>query len=347
MNSNKQKQYTVGIDISKDSFDATLIDQNQKKLFYQKFSMDKNGFESFLKKLTKFDKSLIQVLMESTGIYYFNLLSYLIKTGFCVAVINPLLIHNFHKSLSLRKTKTDKKDSFTIALFALKNPEILSTHNKQMSTIKRLCRERDKTSEEIARVKTEIKSDLNILFPELEKHVDVFTKTMLLLLEKYSASNSIANLRTSQIDTIFNKTKGNKVRISSKELKKIAKNSIGFGDEFLQKVLSSKIMKLRLYQKLSSDFDACIASFIEQNCSTDFEILTSINGIGEITAQKFLLEVDDIRNFNNHKQLTAYMGTDPSIRQSRTSIMYQGRISKRGNKYLRKTLYQMAVACIR
>ena len=200
--------------------------------------------------------------------------------------------------MSLRKTKTDKKDSFIIALFALKNPEILSKHNKQMSTIKRLCRERDKLSEDIAKIKTEIKSDLIILFPELEKKVNVFTKTMLLLLEKYSASNSIANLRTSQIDAILNKTQGNKMKISAKELKILAKNSIGFGDRYLEKVLNLKIIRLRLFQSQSNDF----------------EILTSIKGIGEITAQKFLLEIDDIRNFNNHKQLTAYIGTDPSIR---------------------------------
>ena len=347
MNSNQQKKYSVGIDISKDSFDATLIDENQKKLFYQKFSMNKNGFESFLEKVEKIDKSLIQILMESTGIYYISLLSYLMNAGFNVTVINPLLVHNFHKSMSLRKTKTDKKDSFIIALFALKNPEILAKQNKQMSTIKRLCRERDKLSEEIAKVKTEIKSELIILFPELEKNVNIFTKTMLLLLEKYSASNSIANLRTSQIEAIFNKTKGNRMKITAKDLKILAKKSIGYGDEYLEKVLNLKIMRLKLFQNQSNDLDSDISSFIKQNCSTDFEILTSIKGIGEITAQKFLLEVDDIRNFNNHKQLTAFMGMDPSIRQSGTSIMYQGRISKRGNKYLRKTLYQMATSCIR
>ena len=102
-----------------------------------------------------------------------------------------------------------------------------------------------------------------------------------------------------------------------------------------------------IFQSQSNDLNADISSFIERNYSADFEILTSINGVGEITAQKFLIEIDDIKYFNNHKQLTAFIGTDPSIRQSGTSIMYQGRISKRGNKYLRKTLFQMAVSCIR
>ena len=347
MNSEQQKKYFVGIDISKDSFDATLIDEFQKKLFYQKFTMDKNGFKSFLQKLEKFDKVLLQITVESTGVYFVSLYNYLLNTGFSISVINPLLVHNFHKSMSLRKTKTDKKDSFIIALFTLKNLEILSKHSKQTSTMKRLCRERDKLSEEIAKVKTEMKSDLNVLFPELEKHIDPFTKSMLLFLEKHSSATSIRKLRTTQIDAVFNKTKGNKVRMKSVELKKLARDSIGNGDKYLEKVLSSKIQRLKLYQELSKEFDLEITTFIEQNQSKDFDILTSIKGIGKITAQKFLIEVDDIRNFNNHKQLTAFMGTDPSLKQSGTSIMYQGRISKRGNKYLRKTLFQMAVSCIR
>ncbi len=347
MNSEQQKKYFVGIDISKNSFDATLIDMQQKKLFYQKFEMNKNGFKSFLQKLKKFDKTLIQITVESTGVYFISLYNYLLNAGFSISVINPLLIYNFHKSMSLRKTKTDKKDSFTIALFTLKNLEILSKYNKQTSTIRRLCRERDKISEEIAKVKTEIKSDMNVLFPELEKHIDLFSKSMLLFLEKHSSATSIRKLRTNQIDAIFNKTKGNKVRIKSAELKDLAKESIGNGDKYLEKVLNSKIQRLKLYQKLINEFDLEITAYIEQNQSTYFDILTSINGIGKITAQKFLIEVDDIRNFNNHKQLTAFMGTDPCLKQSGTSIMYQGRISKRGNKYLRKTLFQMAVSCIK
>ncbi len=347
MNSEQRKKYFVGIDISKDSFDATLIDEFQKKLFYQKFEMNKSGFKSFLQKLERFDKALLQITVESTGVYFVSLYNYLLNTGFDICVINPLLVHNFHKSMSLRKTKTDKKDSFIIALFTLKNLEILPKHNKQTSTMRRLCRERDKISEEIAKVKTEIKSDMNVLFPELEKHIDIFTKSMLLFLEKHSSPDSIRKLRTSQIDAIFNKTKGNKVRMKSVELKKLARNSIGSGDKYLEKVLSSKIQRLKLYQDLNKEFDLEITAFIEQNWNTDFDILTSIKGIGDITAQKFLIEVDDIKNFNNHKQLTAFMGTDPSLKQSGTSIMYQGRISKRGNKYLRKTLFQMAVNCIR
>ena len=141
-------------------------------------------------------------------------------------------------------------------------------------------------------------------------------------------------MRTNQINGIFNKTKGNKVKITSKELKSLAKDSIGHGDKYLEQILSNKIKELHFYQEISNNYDRDIQTFIKENYSIDFEILTSIEGIGEITAQKFLIEIDDIKNFTNYKQLTAFIGTDPSIKQSGTSIMYQGRISKRGNKYL-------------
>jgi hypothetical protein len=45
MDSKQHLKYFVGIDISKNSFDATMIDEDQKKLFYQKFSMNIEGFK--------------------------------------------------------------------------------------------------------------------------------------------------------------------------------------------------------------------------------------------------------------------------------------------------------------
>lgn len=343
----KSKNYFIGIDISKNSFDATMLDADQNKIFYSDFNMNIEGFEAFIGKLKPFNTSSIQITVESTGIYFFNLYNYLIEKGFSVAVVNPLLIHNFHKALTLRKTKTDKKDSLIIALFTLKNCEILKNYNKQTSTIKRLCRERDKLTEEVSKLKTEIKSDLSVQFPELEKHVNIFTNTMLALLMEASSANSIARMRKSKIENIFNSTKGNKVTISAKDLKKLAKKSIGHGDDNLELVMQTLIRRLNMTQEIIKLLEDKIEKFIDDSWNDQYEILTSIKGVGKITSQKFLIEVENIFNFKSHKQLTAFAGTDPSIKQSGTSVYSNGRITKRGNKYLRKTLYQMADSCVR
>ncbi len=50
-------------------------------------------------------------------------------------------------------------------------------------------------------------------------------------------------------------------------------------------------------------------------------------------------ELVDINRFNNIKEITAYCGLNPSIKQSGKSIDIHGSISKFGNKYMRKLLF--------
>lgn len=70
-----------------------------------------------------------------------------------------------------------------------------------------------------------------------------------------------------------------------------------------------------------------------------FEPINSIYGIGEFTTSIIIAELGDINRFNNIKELTAYCGLDPSIKQSGKSINVHGPVSKSGNKYMRKILY--------
>ena len=102
----------VGIDVSKEKFDACGIGDEGKKKFSVCCSMNREGFEKLILHLPEGVPLLIG--MESTASYHIALFSYLTSQGYRVAIINPLLITNFAK-LSLRKTKTDKKDAFTIA----------------------------------------------------------------------------------------------------------------------------------------------------------------------------------------------------------------------------------------
>jgi transposase len=106
----------VGIDVSKDDSSAQGLDGEGKKVFYLEFAMDGEGFSQSLKVLKTHceDLSGVTVGMESTGCYHINLFALLCSEGIVCVVINPLLISNFAR-LSLRKTKTDKKDALTIA----------------------------------------------------------------------------------------------------------------------------------------------------------------------------------------------------------------------------------------
>src|SRR5271169_5272681 len=117
----------VGIDISKDSFEAAGLDPKGNELIRDSYSMDAEGFSRLLKMVVQHCKDVKQILvaMESTGCYQLNLFSFLTAQGIEAMVINPLLISNFSK-LSLRKTKTDKKDAMTIAQFILQHRDSVS-----------------------------------------------------------------------------------------------------------------------------------------------------------------------------------------------------------------------------
>ena len=71
----------------------------------------------------------------------------------------------------------------------------------------------------------------------------------------------------------------------------------------------------------------------------NYERINSLFGIGELSASLIIAKLTDITRFNNIKQINASCGLDPTIIQSGKSINYHGPISKRGNRYARKLLF--------
>jgi transposase len=82
----------------------------------------------------------------------------------------------------------------------------------------------------------------------------------------------------------------------------------------------------------------------DESLNRDYNNLCSYPGIGQWTALSVLSEVPDIDLFDHVKQLTAYAGLNPSVRQSGTSVNGRGSISKMGSSQLRKSLYMPALS---
>ena len=72
-------------------------------------------------------------------------------------------------------------------------------------------------------------------------------------------------------------------------------------------------------------------------------LLTSIPGIGKLTAIKLIAEIGEIKDFTSASQLAAYAGLAPKQFQSGSSVHKQTRISKQGRTELRRCLYMPAV----
>ncbi len=107
--------FFIGVDVSKEKFDACCIEEQGEKVFSLTCSMDRGGFEKFIVQLPT-DKASFLLGMESTASYHIALFSYLTAQDYRVVIINPLLIANFAKR-SLRKTKTDRKSLYYRPVF--------------------------------------------------------------------------------------------------------------------------------------------------------------------------------------------------------------------------------------
>ncbi|MCA9982078.1 MAG: IS110 family transposase [Anaerolineales bacterium] len=77
------------------------------------------------------------------------------------------------------------------------------------------------------------------------------------------------------------------------------------------------------------------------------ELLTSIPGIGNLTAANFIAEVPEIERFESASQLAAYAGLTPRQYQSGSSIQRPSRLVKTGNTRFRSALYMPALAALR
>ena len=73
----------------------------------------------------------------------------------------------------------------------------------------------------------------------------------------------------------------------------------------------------------------------------------SIKGVGTITAVTVVAEANGFNLIRNKKQLVSYAGLDVITKDSGTSIKSKPRISRKGNKYLRKCLHYPALTAIR
>lgn len=76
-------------------------------------------------------------------------------------------------------------------------------------------------------------------------------------------------------------------------------------------------------------------------------LITTIPGIGVLTAAVIMAETNGFELIRNTSQLSSYAGFDVKEKESGSSVKGKPRISKRGNRYLRKAMYMPALAAIR
>ena len=107
--------------------------------------------------------------------------------------------------------------------------------------------------------------------------------------------------------------------------------------------------RIRFLSKQEKEIKSDLSALIEQHKALKAELKTicSIPGIGELTGIIILAETNGFELIRNKRQLTSYAGLDVREKQSGTSIKGKPRISKKGNRHLRKAMYLPALSAVK
>lgn len=95
--------------------------------------------------------------------------------------------------------------------------------------------------------------------------------------------------------------------------------------------------------------ESAMQEYVRSNPELERQIsyMTSIPGVGLITAASVLGETNGFREIKNKRQLVSYAGLDVIRKDSGTSVISKPRISKKGNAHIRKALYFPALTAIK
>ena len=332
----------VGIDVAKDKHDCFIL-SSEGEVLADVFTIPNNaeGFDSLLQTIHRCTRPAdkIKVGLEATGHYSYNILGFLLNKGLPTYVINPLHTNLYRKSLSLRKTKTDRVDARTIATMLMSDVDLksytdTSYHNEEL---KSLTRYRFDKVRERAKLKSSVSRLVCILFPELEKLVPTLHCTSVyMLLSEFPGAHQVSGAHLAHLKALLSEySKGHYGREKALEIRNAARSSIGSR-------MPAKSLELKHTIQLIRELDAEIAEIEKEINSIMDEVhspITTIPGIGTRMGAMILAEVGDFHNFDSADKILAYAGLSPSTYQSGQLTNCYSHMEKRGSRYLRYAIF--------
>ena len=335
----------VGIDVAKDKHDCFIL-SSEGEVLADVFTIQNNaeGFDMLLQTIRRCTRpeDKIKVGLEATGHYSYNILGFLLDKGLPTYVINPLHTNLYRKSLSLRKTKTDRVDARTIAAMLMSDVDLKSYtdtayHNEELKSLTRYrfdkVRERAKLKQSVSRLVT-------ILFPELEKLVPTLhMESVYALLGEFPGAKQISSAHLTRLTNLLHEaSRGRYGREKAAQIRDAARNSIG--SAMLAKSLELK-HTIRLVGELDAEIDE-IEKEINSIMDAVHSPITTIPGIGNRMGAMILAEVGDFSNFDSPDKILAYAGLSPSTYQSGQLTNCCSHMEKRGSRYLRYAIFNAA-----
>lgn len=343
----------VGIDVSKGRSTVAILRPFGEVVQVPVDVMhDAVSLENLAYKILELDGET-KVLMEATGRYHEPIAAELHEHGIFVSVVNPLLIRNYSTENTVRKVKTDRKDSLKIAKYCLDQWAKLREYipmdalRQQLKLVSRqynfYMNRRTGLENNLISLTEKVFPGVNELFTSPEradghrKWVDFFTDFW--HCECISSVSEKAFTERYRKWCIrhgykFSESKAGDIYISS--LGHIVTLPCNLHTKLLMQTAAKQWTSTSV---LIAQVKAEMIRLAKR--LPEYETVTAMYGVGEVTGAQLMAEIGDVRNFPRRSSLIAFAGVDPTVDDSGKKHTESNPSSKRGSPHLRKTLFQI------
>lgn len=164
------------------------------------------------------------------------------------------------------------------------------------------------------------------------------------ILKMFGSAENIANTDIRTIRKCFEiEGRGNRISLTPERLKECARSSIGISSSAEVIQIKHLTAQIELIEEQLTEIDKKIEEFSIQNNSP----ILSIPGISHFSGTSILAELGDISNYSKPSQIIKFAGVAPLHYESSQFNAQHTSITKKGSKYLRKTLYQIILPVIK
>ena len=297
-----------------------------------------------------------RIFLESTGIYHYPLFCYLRDKGFLVSIINPIITKN-STNINIRKVHNDRFDSKKVALVGLKPDLKISLMPSDLAlNLRNLSREYYDLVDNRSAYINKLQGELRMVFPQyLKIFSKITTNTALTLLEKYTSPNAFLNASKDEIITSIRSTARFGITYAENKYNAIIQaasdaNAFGYSVNSNFKRILLYIRFIRQYNEEISAILSDMHEIVDANEDTEFvkqiHLIESFRGAGFLSAVSLMCEIGDFSAFRSPKQLFAYFGLDPAVKQSGNFNGTKVNMSKRGSRIARRVIHTMALVSI-
>jgi len=340
----------VGIDIGKSKHFFCIVNKDNGEILSvpSSFLNNADGFSSLFQSLKPFDKDSILIGMEDTGHYHFALLKHLLSNGFKVVLINPVAT-DLTRKLQGGISKNDKLDTLTIC------DVLASSARKKAYRITKIDTFDLYEQRQLTRHHHNLKEELNVYLNRLQKSIDIvfpefnglfkskYGTVYMNILKTFQSADGIAAADIRSIRKCFDlQGRGRRISLTAEQLKQAAKASVGFSSSAEEIQIRHLIFQIELIHAQLTEIDKKIEEFSVKVNSP----IISIPGISHFSGTSILAELGDICNYSKPSQIIKRAGIAPYEYESSQFRAKHTAITKKGSKYLRKTLYQIILPVI-